>query len=192
MSLPPPSARRKLHNRTIVCEGYEREDGLYDIDARIVDTKTFAVDHSKRGQIPPGSAIHDMELRLTVDTDKVVREIAVFTNAGPYAPCFTVAPAFQKLVGASLTKGWRKTVSEAVGGELGCTHLKELLGPVATVVMQTITGGQKALRAAQAADPKTSPVPFFLNGCKAWSQDGELVKELLPQFYVGPAGGKAG
>ncbi len=100
--------------------------------------------------------------------------------------CFTVAPAFQKLVGASLTQGWRKAVSEAVGGQLGCTHLKELLGPVGTVVVQTLTGGQKALVAARAADPKTSPVPFFVNGCKAWARDGELVKELLPQFYVGP------
>jgi len=191
MSLPAPKPRRKLHHRTIVCEGYEREDGMFEVDARITDTKTFAVEHSKRGHIPVGTPIHDMELRLTVDSDKVVREIAVSTHFAPYSPCFTVADAFSKLVGASLASGWRQSVSAAVGGNRGCTHLKDLLGPAATVVMQTINGGQRALRAAQ-AQAQVAPTevkPFFVNRCKGWAEDGEIVRELLPQFHVPAAGG---
>jgi hypothetical protein len=34
MSLPAPAPRRHLHTRVISCEGYEREDGLFDIEAR--------------------------------------------------------------------------------------------------------------------------------------------------------------
>ena len=44
MPLPAPAPRKHLHTRTIKCEGYEREDGLYDIEAQIVDQKAYAVD----------------------------------------------------------------------------------------------------------------------------------------------------
>jgi len=186
MSLPAASPRKHKHTRTIVCEGFEREDGLFDVDARIVDVKTFDVDHIKRGRIPAGTRIHDMQLRLTVDDKKVVRDIAVSTNQGPYDLCFTVAPTFRKLIGASLTSGWRKAVKDAVGGNQSCTHLRDLLGPAATTAMQTIGGGQRAMRAAQANTDPDAPKPFFLNGCKAMAEDGELVRELLPLFYVKP------
>ena len=39
MPLPPPAPRDLKHTRTIVCQGYEREDGLWDIEARLTDTK---------------------------------------------------------------------------------------------------------------------------------------------------------
>ena len=86
MSLPAASPRKHKHTRTIVCEGFEREDGLFDVDASIVDVKTFDVDHIKRGRIPAGTRIHDMQLRLTVDDKKVVRDIAVSPIKGRM-PC---------------------------------------------------------------------------------------------------------
>ena len=33
---------------------------------------------------------------------------------------------------------------------------------------------------------KTAPRPFFMNQCKAWSENGELVKELFPRYYIQP------
>jgi hypothetical protein len=186
MSLPPASPRQKLHTRTIVLEGYEREDGLIDIEARLVDTKTFDFDHSRRGALPAGTPVHDMEVRLTVDRDKVVHDIAVFTHAAPHLDCFTVAPAFKQLIGANLASGWRLAVNQAVGGTAGCTHLKELLGPMATVAFQTISGGQKELRATQARPTESTVRPFFLNKCKGWAEDGAAVRELLPAFYRPP------
>ena len=127
-----------------------------------------------------------MEARLTVDRDKVVRDIAVFTHAAPHLDCFTVEPAFKKLIGANLASGWRQAVNQAVGGTAGCTHLKELLGPMATVAFQTMSGGQKELRAVQARPAESTIRPFFLNKCKGWAEDGEAVRQLLPAFYRPP------
>lgn len=185
MGLSQATARRHIHTRKIVCEGFERDDGLYDIEARIVDTKTFSYDHSKRGHMPAGTPVHDMELRLTVDKGRVVRGIEVTTNSAPYGDCFTVAPAYQALIGANIGPGWRRAVNEALGGVKACTHLRELLMPVATVAFQTMEGGQKGVKRAMTADADT-PKPFFMNQCKAWSEKGELVKELFPRYYIHP------
>ena len=41
MPLPPAAPRKAVHTRSIDCRGYEREDGLWDIEGRLVDTKAF-------------------------------------------------------------------------------------------------------------------------------------------------------
>ena len=184
MSLSAPAPRRHLHTRTIACEGYEREDGLFDIEARIVDTKTYAVDEPYRGHREPGMHVHDMQLRMTLGRDMVVRDIEVATNHAPYAPCFTVASAYKGLIGAKVGGGWRRAVSEAVGGTKGCTHLRELLMPVATVAFQTIDSWPKAGQVATEANPdRNKRKPHFLDGCKAWASDAEVVQRLFPMHY---------
>jgi len=187
MSLPAASPRKHMHTRTIVCEGFARDDGLFDVEASIVDVKTFDVDHVQRGRIPAGTPIHDMTLRLTVDENKVVRDIAVSTDSAPYPVCFTVEAGFRKLIGASLTSGWRQSVKDAVGGNKSCTHVRDLLGPAATIAMQTIGGGQRAMREARTNTDPNAPKPFFLNGCVALAEDGEVVRQFLPHFYVAPS-----
>ena len=181
MPLSQATARRPLHTRTIVCEGFEREDGLYDIDARLVDIKAYSFEHRKRGTVEAGSPVHDLRLRLTVDKDRVVRDIETSSDVAPYEDCQTVAPAYKALIGAKLSVGWRRAVNEAVGGTKGCTHLRELLMPVATVAFQTMEGGQRAVKRALNPD---APAPFFMNQCRAWSASGALVKELYPRFHI--------
>jgi hypothetical protein len=39
MPLEPKVARAPLHRRAIEIQGYKREDGLYDIEGHLVDTK---------------------------------------------------------------------------------------------------------------------------------------------------------
>lgn len=173
-----------MHTRTIACEGYERDDGLWDIEAHIVDTKTYAVDEPYRGHRPAGAHVHDMRLRLTLDRKMVVRDIEVATADAPYEPCFSVAPAFKRLIGAQIGGGWRKAVNEAVGGTKGCTHLKELLMPVATVAYQSMGSWPKAGTVATEQSPsRDGKKPYFLDGCKAWATDGETVKRLFPLHY---------
>ena len=188
MGLPSPAPRRHLHTRSILCEGFLRDDGLYDIEARIVDTKTYEAEEPFRGLRPAGAHVHDMSLRLTLDTAMVVRDIAVSTEHAPYDPCFTVAPAFRALVGTPIGAGWRKAVNAAVGGVKGCTHLKELLMPVATVAYQTMSGWPRPREGAVGLKPlaKTdaSPArPYFLDGCKAWDAGSEVTRRLYPLYY---------
>jgi hypothetical protein len=184
MGLSSAAPRRHLHTRTIRCEGYERDDGLFDIEASIVDEKTYAVEEPYRGRREAGQHVHDMQLRLTLDRGMTVRAIEVATNEAPYAPCFTVAPAFQKLVGARIGAGWRSAVQDAVGGTQGCTHLKELLLPAATVAFQTMASWPKAGKVATEAVPDTGKKkPYFIDGCKAWAADGPVVERLFPLHF---------
>jgi len=181
MSLPTPAPRRHLHTRTIKCEGFEREDGLFDIEAQIVDQKTYAVDEPIRGHRPAGAPVHDMQLRLTLARDMTVRAIEVTTNSAPYDICPSVAPGYQKLIGARVGGGWRKAVTEAVGRTKGCTHITELLMPAATVAFQTM-GSWKAEKGDNAGG--AAPIkPGFIDGCKAWASDGPVVQKLFPMHF---------
>jgi len=188
MSLSSPAARKHLHTRTIKCEGFEREDGLFDIEAQIVDQKTYAVDEPIRGHRPAGTPVHDMQLRLTLSRDMTVRAIEVTTNHAPYDICPSVAPGYQGLIGARIGGGWRKAVTEAVGRTKGCTHITELLMPAATVAFQTMGSWPKAGDAASpAVSEHPGKKPYFVDGCKAWASDGEVVKKLFPLHYRGRA-----
>lgn len=188
MSLSPAAPRRHMHTRTISCEGYAREDGLWDFEAHMVDVKTYSVNEHFRGLRPAGAPVHDMLLRLTLDAAMVVRDIEVATDDAPYDACFTVAPAYKALIGAKIGAGWRSAVSAAVGGTKGCTHLKELLMPVATVAFQTMGSWPKAGESVSDQLPEgREKRPYFLDGCKAWATDGEAVKTLYPLHYR-PAG----
>src|SRR6185503_8992481 len=143
--------------------------------------KTYAVEEVFRGHRDAGMHVHDMQLRLTLDTSMTVRDIEVTTNDGPYDICPTVAPAYKALIGAKIGGGWRKAVTEAVGRTKGCTHITELLMPAATVAFQTM-GSWKPQEGASAAAK-----PGFIDGCKAWASDGPVVKKLFPMHYRGRA-----
>ena len=184
MSLSKPSPRRHLHTRSIQCEGYEREDGLYDIEAQIVDQKTYEVEEPYRGHRPAGAHVHDMQLRLTLDRTMTVRGIEVTTSHAPYDACPSVAPAYKELIGAKVGGGWRKAVTEAVGRTKGCTHITELLMPAATVAFQTMGSWPKDGDVATEARPdQSAKKPYFIDGCKAWASDGAVVQRLFPIHY---------
>jgi hypothetical protein len=176
MPLSAPAPREKLHTRSIVLEGYRREDGLYDIEARLVDTKTYAFANEDRGEITPGEPLHSMLMRLTVDEDLLVHACEANTEFGPYAMCPAITPNFAKLAGLRIGPGWNRKVKEVVGGVKGCTHLVELLGPMATVAFQTLT----VVRKKRPADPSRPPAQ--LNTCHAYAADGPLVARRWPAY----------
>ena len=188
MPLSEPAPRRHLHTRNITCEGFARDDGLWDIEARIVDTKTYEVEEPYRGLRTPGMPVHDMQLRLTLDANMVVRDIEVTTNEAPYDVCPSVAPGYKALIGARVGAGWRKAVTDAVGRTKGCTHITELLMPAATVAFQTMGSWPKGGNVASPAMPdQSTKKPHFVDGCKAWASDGPVVKKLFPLHYRGRA-----
>ena len=139
MPLTPPTARQHLHTRSIDMRGYQRDDGMFDIEAHLEDTKTYAFGNFDRGQIQPGEALHGMWLRLTIDDEFLVHDVAASTDNSPFEICPAVVPKFRELVGLRIAKGWRKDVRARLGGVHGCTHLVELaLGALATAAVQTI------------------------------------------------------
>jgi hypothetical protein len=183
MPLSPPAPRTLIHNRIIECHGYEREDGLWDIEGHLVDTKTHA--HSRRNggrERAAGQPVHNMWLRLTVDLDLLVHDAEAFTEEGPYPTCGAITPNFKALKGATIGPGWRKKTLELLGGIKGCTHLVELLGPLGTTAFQATGRAREKHNAAKAAAGKR---PYQLNSCHIYKDDSPAVHERWPQFYTG-------
>jgi hypothetical protein len=200
MPLSPAVDRQHLHTRQIECRGFYRADGLWDIEGHITDVKTYGQTYEWRGDLQAGDPVHEMWIRLTLDDKLTIHAVEAVTDNSPYRVCPDITPNFQRLVGLSLTSGFRRRVREVLGGVHGCVHLVELLGPVATVAFQTIISqkGDEIRRLRDApkgivSEPTIPPPgtkrklpPSVINTCHAWAADGENVKELAPDFYTGP------
>jgi hypothetical protein len=178
MPLPPcPTPRQRLHTRRITYEGWQREDGLFDIDAHLHDVK----DHDFElltGVRPAREAVHDMWVRVTIDRNFDVHGIEVKTDGMPYpGACDRIEPAYAKLVGANLVSGFRKRLHETMGGIKGCTHVTELLGSLPTAAVQTFAGLQR--------EDEGEGKPFQLDRCHALATTTDTVRRYYPKWYVG-------
>lgn len=185
MPLSPPSARKHIHTRAISIVGFEREDGFFDIEAHLTDTKTYTFGNKWRGDILPGEALHEMWVRVTVDSKFVVQEVEACTDNSPFPMCPDITPNYAALKGATMGRGWRERVKELVGGIAGCTHITELLSPMATVAYQTIFPLNRA-RAQKSDAPASKKRPGVINTCHTWAEDSPIVKVQAPDFYTGP------
>ena len=177
MPLPPPTAERaRLHLRSVKLEGYKRADGLWDIEARIVDTKDQDYPLSS-GLRRPGEAVHDMSVRVTIDAKMNILEAAACTDAAPYmGHCDTVPPDYSRIVGLNLFHGFRKAVKDLYGGTRGCAHVAELLMQLPTVALQTF--------ASEILDNDDSKhKPYQLERCHALVAHSEAVRRYYPRWY---------
>ena len=139
-SLSPPVPREAVHKRQINCNGFVRNDGLYDIEAELTDHKTYPFPNDFRGTVTPDLPVHHMILRVTINKERMIQHAEAITITGPYAICPTANEVFQNLIGLQIGPGWRRKVQAAIGGRHGCTHITEMLGPVATIAYQTLYG----------------------------------------------------
>ncbi len=182
MPLSQPSPRKPMHTRTVECRGYQRDDGLWDIEGHLIDTKPFAIPNEDRGgEIPPGEPLHEMWIRLTVDTDLVVHDVEVCTDHSPYSVCGGIVENFKALKGLTIKAGWTQKTRHLLGGTKGCTHLLELLGPVATTAFQTLYPAR--IKRDDAVERTRRP--GLVDSCHAYASDGPIVLRRWPQFYTG-------
>lgn len=138
MPLPAPAPRTLKHTRTIVCAGYERADGRWEVDGRLVDVKADTIENWDTGVIPAGQPIHDMHLRLAVDAKMTITASEAAMDHHPWPVCPSIAPRFALLTGLTIKPEFTRKVGDLFGGINGCTHLGSLIGPVATTLMQTM------------------------------------------------------
>ena len=176
MPLTAPTARKLLHNRAISLQGYEREDGQFDVEAEIIDTKTYGFNTDDR-DIAPGEPLHHMLARITVNQEMVITQAEASTESGPFAICGGGALTFGRLEGLTIKPGFLRAANERLGGTIGCTHIRELLQQMATVAFQTSF-------AVRTAKPPSNP-PRMLNTCHAYAADREVVKRKWPEHYTG-------
>ena len=197
MPLSPPVGRQHLHTRRVTCQGFFREDGLWDIEGRITDEKSYEHANEWRGPLKPGDFVHDMSIRLTLNDRFTIVDVDAVSDKSPYRICGDVTPDFKKLIGLRVGGGFHREVRARLGGVHGCTHIVELLGPVATTAFQTISSG-KARELERAHRAKSDPAPredapskprrkpYVIDTCHAWAADGPVVKRWAPDFYSGP------
>ena len=185
MPLPPPAARQPLHTRTVTFNGFERDDGLWDIDANLRDSRHYPTQAVEKGMVAAGDAVHDMFLRVTVDDDLVIREITASMASVPFSQCPQALPPLQSLVGCTLGPGWHRVLSETLGGVKSCTHIRELLFNLATAAYQTIPVRRAVLRFGGPNNlVPGGPPSFHMGKCKSWDFNGPVIAHYYPQFVA--------
>lgn len=178
MPLPPPRTQRfRQHQRTITFDGYERSDGLWDIEGRLLDRKDeeFRI---KEMRWAPGESLHDIRVRLTIDGAMNVIDIEASLDATPFAgACENILPDYRKVVGLNLMHGFLRSVKEMFAGTCGCTHLSELLMSMPTAAFQTLSGERKKT--------ETDRIPHHLDRCHALDLKKQVVQRYYPRWFRG-------
>lgn len=190
MPLSPPISRRALkHTRAIQIEAFARDDGLWDIDAHITDIKTRDATLAS-GVRSAGMPMHDLSLRLTIDTRLTIVDAEAVSDAVPYPGyCNTIGPAYKHLVGLNLLKGFRQELKQRLSGIDGCTHLTELAQILPTAAIQAFAGEVFASTSdGTGSNEQSNQKPFQLDRCHALRTDGAAVAEYYPRWAVKPAG----
>lgn len=178
----PTVARTPQHIRQVNFRSYEREDGLWDIEGELLDTKAIDLPRpSGDGIRKAGDPIHHMRIRATVNTQLVVQAIEAVMEAHPVQGCPGALEAMQRMVGCSMARGWRKSIDANLAGVAGCTHMRELLQNMATAAFQSVVS---AFRTAP------DQPPAYLGRCTGWNFEGPAVAQYYPQFvgWIFPEG----
>ncbi|MDI9313546.1 MAG: DUF2889 domain-containing protein [Hydrotalea sp.] len=176
--MPAVTTRRELyHTRRIEAAGFKRDDGLWDIEAWLKDTKGYDFDNFDRGTIKSGDPLHEMRLRLTLDDTMTIKSAHAVTNASPYRICNKITPNyFEKLVGVQIAAGFSRKVKELFHGVAGCTHLTDMLPIMATVAYQTIVTAR--LRDSN----NTKGLSRLVNSCYGFDENQPVVKHYQEEW----------
>lgn len=180
MPLSEVSARREIHHRIIEMKAFARDDGLYDIESHLVDRKPF--EFLRTAQVvptPAGEALHDLWIRLTVDSNFVVRHVEAASDITPFGVCKEAPATLSVLVGERIGRGWSSRVKELLRGAASCTHLMEMLIPLATTALQGIRG----LNSERNSAVDANGVPLKVDSCYAYGHQREIVMRMWPQHY---------
>lgn len=210
MPLSPPVSRQLRHRRAIRMEAFEREDGLWDIEACLTDEKPRDVKLAA-GVRPKGLPIHELWLRITIDRTFTIVDAEAASEWAPYAGlCAASNSAYRALIGLNLVQNFRRESSRLLAGTTGCTHITELCAVLPTAAIQAFAGevwdtekggapGKSAENSASnnaadsasnnAADSasnntaETDKPPFQLGRCNALRFDGEAVRQYYPRWF---------
>ena len=171
--------RTEIHQRQIDVRFFRRSDGLYEVEGRLIDRKTHAFRRLlQECDIPAGAPLHDITVRLVVDANSLVHDASASFSASPFTLCRQAAQTLEPLKGLKIGAGWNKRVRELLGGAASCTHIVELLGPMATTVHQ----GFAPERLARMTEPGNEDFKSKLDSCYSYGRDREVVAQLWPHL----------
>jgi hypothetical protein len=171
---------------------FARPDGLWEVDALLADTKSRDL-QLPSGLRPAGTPVHEMWLRLVIDTHMDILEAGSESRWMPYAGICDVhgqaggaepGDAYSRLVGLNLRQGFRQALRERLGGAQGCTHLTELAQVLPTAVIQAFAGEViDVTEGTPATGPGPDQPPFQIDRCHALKRSGEVVRLHYPRWF---------
>ena len=165
-----------MHQRSVKFDGFRRDDGLWDIEAHLVDSKDQDYPLSS-GLRKPGEAVHDMWVRVTIDDKMNILEAHACSDATPYPGyCDTTPPDYSRIVGLNLFQGFLRAVKEMFGDTRGCAHLSELLMFLPTAALQTFAS-------VVLDNDDSGHKPYQLDRCHALVSNSETVQRYYPRWY---------
>jgi hypothetical protein len=175
MPLSESTSRHEIHRRVIDMHAFARDDGLFDIESRLKDSKPFdfARPSAPNHPVVSGTPLHDLWIRITIDIDCLVHNIEAASDTTPWGICKEAELSLKVLEGERIGPGWSSLVKGRLRGAAGCTHLVEMLIPLATTALQSIM-------------PIRRPVPELasqVDTCYAFGRDREVVQRLWPLLH---------
>jgi len=181
-------SRRHVHTRSIRVDAYARDDGLWDLEARLIDTKARDFKLAT-GVRTAGDPVHDMALRVTIDAQLLIVDANAQSPAVPYpGHCDTIGPAYRKLIGLNLLRDFHRGVRKALGGTHGCTHLTELAAVLPTAAVQAFSGEVYNTRDTAQGERGEERKPFQIDRCHALRSDGAAVARFYPRWSTATSG----
>ena len=100
MPLPASIEREELHQRQVTMRAFRRADGLFDVEARLVDTKSVSfIGPLATTPLPAGEPIHDLWIRLVIDLGSVIHEAVAVSDSTPFGVCKEASETLSVLKG---------------------------------------------------------------------------------------------
>lgn len=172
--------REEIHHRQIDLRFYKRSDGLYEVEGRLLDTKTQPFRRRLAdSDTPPGTPLHDIVVRMVIDDSMLVQDVQASMPATPFAVCAGASETLAPLRGLSIGAGWNKRVRDLLSGAASCTHIMEMLGPMATTAFQGLAPQRLARMNTHGSDSERAGK---VNSCYAYSDQREVVARLWPHL----------
>lgn len=191
MPLSEPVSRDLMHLRDVSCRGYRRTDGLWDIEACLQDSKTYGFPNHDRGRIEAGDFLHNLWLRITIDSAMMIRAVESSLDDTPFRGCLEAGQPYQALVGLVIGPGFERAARAALRQ---AAERPEVPSPLTNVAV--VSGGET--RAANVPPPQgaakaqrvATPVVTEPNAASEWASVGQDMAGQAGTAQA-PAGGSA-
>jgi hypothetical protein len=179
----PPQGGKLIHTRRYEIRTYKMSEDMFLMRGVIFDEKPAGL-YVKDD--PEALWVHHMivDLEVAFPSLEIVGAHVEF-HERPHTHCTDIVPAYDKLVGLSIARGFNAKVKELFGGPRGCTHIGAMLTAMAPVAIQSIwsmrigsTNASSEQRAAMSKEDRRRGYAMNLNTCHMWDENGQMVSEI--------------
>ena len=179
----PPAGGELIHTRRYEIRTYKLNGDKFLLRGVIFDEKPAGL-YVKSD--PEPLWVHHMivDLEVAFPSLEIVGANVEF-HERPHTHCTDIVPAYDKLVGLSIARGFNAKVKELFGGPRGCTHIGAMLAAMAPVAIQSTWSmrmGSPAVteedRKSMTKEQRRRSYAMNLNTCHMWDENGEMVSEI--------------